>query len=451
MFLLYYFYVYLGFIVVFSKMLYYNREKASDYFVRITNFQEVFSLYYESQLQLLRNAFRKCRIQTVIADLSLPADQHPELKHYHSLSQQLDNTRPLQDYIPPLLPETIYRMSDPFGCRYLYFQLPDFPKNTVLVIGPYLNKSPSSREIMEWSENENIAPLQQKNLALFYSSVPILPDHSHIFILLDAFAELLWGDNAYQLQDVSLHTSDFAEPLATQKASSSQEDTLWFMQNVEQRYAYENQLMDAVSKGQLHKADILFSGLSTFSMEQRVADPVANVKNYCIIINTLLRKAAERGGVHPIYIDRTSSDFAMQIEQLRSLDTVSQFLTEMFQTYCRLVRKHAIKNFSPPVQKALIYIDSHLSDNLTLRTLADTLNISGSYLSTLFKKETGQTLTTYINTQRIKYAKHLLDTTKLQVQTVAQHCGILDVQYFSKLFKSITGTSPKHYRQTRPR
>lgn len=401
---------------------------------------------YEPQLQLLCNAFRKCRIQSVIADLSLPASEHPELRHYSSISQTLDSTRPLLEFLPPVMPETIYRMSDPFGCRYLYFQLPQSPKNTVLVIGPYLSKSPTAREIMEWSENQNIAPLQQKDLELFYNNVPILPDHSHIFILLDAFAELLWGNNAYQTQDISLHTSDFVTPLTIQKTPLQQGDTLWFMQNVEQRYAYENELMDAVSKGQLHKADVLFSGLSTFAMEQRAADPVANVKNYCIIMNTLLRKAAERGGVHPMYIDRTSSDFAMKIEQLRSLDAVSHFMTEMFQAYCRLVRKHAIKKHSPPVQKALIYIDSHLSDNLTLRTLADTLNISSSYLSTLFKKETGQTLTAYINAQRIKQAKHLLETTKLQVQTVAQHCGILDVQYFSKLFKSITGVSPKQYR-----
>ena len=165
-------------------------------------------------------------------------------------------------------------------------------------------------------------------------------------------------------------------------------------------------------------------------------------------MNTLLRKAAEKGNVHPVHLDSTSSDFAQRIEQLHSLEAAGGLMTEMFQTYCRLVRKHAIKDYSPPVQKTLVYIDAHLSDNLTLSTLADTLNISSSYLSTLFKKETGQTLTAYINAQRIQQAKHLLETTKLQIQTIAQHCGIMDVQYFSKLFKSITGTSPKHYRQT---
>lgn len=406
-------------------------------------------MFYEAELRLLRETFRKCRIQTAIADLSLPSTEHPELKHTHSIYQQLAGELPLQDYIPPVLPETLYRLSDPFGCRYLYFQLPELPKQTILLIGPYLHSAPTSREIMEWSEAENIAPLRQRNLELFYSNVPILSEHSHIFILVDAFLEYLWGTSAYPAQDVSFHPID-RDPLTMKKASSQQEDTLWHMQNIEQRYAYENALMDAVSKGQIHKADLLFSSFSTFSFEQRVSDPVRNTKNYCIIMNTLLRKAAEKGNVHPVHLDSTSTDFAQKIEQLHSLEAAGSLMTEMFQTYCRLVRKHAIKDYSPPVQKILVYIDAHLSDNLTLSTLAATLNISSSYLSTLFKKETGQTLTAYINAQRIQQAKHLLETTKLQIQTVAQHCGIMDVQYFSKLFKSAVGISPKRYRQQTP-
>ena len=41
---------------------------------------------------------------------------------------------------------------------------------------------------------------------------------------------------------------------------------------------------------------------------------------------------------------------------------------------------------------------------------------------------------------------HLLKTTRLQVQTVAQHCGMMDVQYFSKTFKKIAGVTPREYR-----
>ena len=74
------------------------------------------------------------------------------------------------------------------------------------------------------------------------------------------------------------------------------------------------------------------------------------------------------------------------------------------------------------------------------------MNISAGYLSDLFRREVGQTLTEFVNRKRIERAKHLLWNTQLQIQTIAQHCGILDVQYFSKTFKKYSGMTPKEYR-----
>ena len=123
-------------------------------------------------------------------------------------------------------------------------------------------------------------------------------------------------------------------------------------------------------------------------------------------------------------------------------------MSEMFRSYCRLVRKHSMGDYSPLVQKAITYIDSNLAGDLGLRPLSQVLGVSSSYLSSLFRRDTGQTLTEYISRRRVRYAKHLLETTHLQVQTVAQHCGIVDVQYFSKVFKRGTGMTPKEFRES---
>ena len=53
-----------------------------------------------------------------------------------------------------------------------------------------------------------------------------------------------------------------------------------------------------------------------------------------------------------------------------------------------------------------------------------------------------------MNSRRVNLAKHLLRTTSLQVQTIAQHCGILDFHYFCRVFKSCVGKTPTEYRNS---
>ena len=120
---------------------------------------------------------------------------------------------------------------------------------------------------------------------------------------------------------------------------------------------------------------------------------------------------------------------------------------DMFRSYCNLVRKNSIKNYSPTIQKIVTHIELDLSSNLTLSNLAKAHSINASYLSSLFKQETGKNITEYINLKRIEMAKKLLRRTSLQIQTVAQYCGILDIRYFSKLFKKYCGMSPTEYRE----
>jgi YesN/AraC family two-component response regulator len=112
------------------------------------------------------------------------------------------------------------------------------------------------------------------------------------------------------------------------------------------------------------------------------------------------------------------------------------------------VYKHSAKKLSPIVKKTVLIIDSDISAELSLQGLASKLGVSAGYLATVFKKETGKTVLEYIKDKRIEHATYLLETTSLQIQTVALHCGVMDVQYFSKMFKNKTGKTPKEYRET---
>lgn len=207
-------------------------------------------------------------------------------------------------------------------------------------------------------------------------------------------------------------------------------------------------MIQAVIHGHGHKAEALLGSNSTNYLEQRVSDPLRNAKNYAIVLNTLLRKAVEVATVHPYQIDKISSDFARKIEQLPSVEGMHKLMREMTRKYSLLVKNHSMKKYSSLIQNAVKLIETDLTADLGLKSVAQMLNVNPSYLSNQFKKATDMTLTDYVNQKRVEYALLLLNTTSLQIQTIAQYCGIPDVNYFTKIFKKIIGKTPSEYRKS---
>jgi YesN/AraC family two-component response regulator len=284
----------------------------------------------------------------------------------------------------------------------------------------------------------------------YYSGLPLVGDEGQLISLVDTFGEFIWnGSSNYRFAEFELETNfdNFTATGIINKSLSEHDGLTWNTKLVEARYDFENEFLFAVTQGNYPKAKHLMSQLNSIQIDQRNSDPIRNIKNYAIVINTLFRKAVERGGVHPIHIDSVSGEFAKKIELRSTVDDIYKLIFEMVKVYCQLVNKYSVRDYSPTVQKVVVMIESNLSSDLTLSELASTLNINASYLSTVFKKETGKTITAYVNEKRIELAQELLKTTNLQIQTIAQYCGIIDVHYFTRLFKKTTGLSPKQFRE----
>lgn len=92
------------------------------------------------------------------------------------------------------------------------------------------------------------------------------------------------------------------------------------------------------------------------------------------------------------------------------------------------------------------YVADHLSEDLTLTTISDYVNYNSSYVSRLFKQTTGLSLSDYISNCRLNKAKELLDNTNDTIQVIAQKVGFDSSQYFSMVFRKLTGISPRDYR-----
>ena len=204
--------------------------------------------------------------------------------------------------------------------------------------------------------------------------------------------------------------------------------------------------MDAVASGSIKQAIQSYQRFCRFDLGERFFGCLRSEKNSLLVLNTLLRKRIESAGVHPHYLDAISSKYSLKIEKLTWTKQVSPLQTEMLREYCVYVKKYANKSYSAPIRTVIDYIHLNSGKTLSLKILAELCFISPSYLSNLFKQETGVTLTNYIHTQRMQYPAYELQTSKKSVTSIACEVGIADVNYFTKLFKKAFGCTSTQYR-----
>ncbi len=94
----------------------------------------------------------------------------------------------------------------------------------------------------------------------------------------------------------------------------------------------------------------------------------------------------------------------------------------------------------------LLYLNEKHID-VSIAEISQSLNISKSYISHLFKKYNGNTLKSYCNSLCITDAKRLLSTTSLSVSEIAYSLGFDNVSYFISVFRKHTGMTPNAYRK----
>ncbi len=406
---------------------------------------------YTTELDFLKKFFLNLSIPFHIIDpedtgaFVTVTDMGPH-RYVADESQLVRYSRVVSDFLQV---NVLYRVRNEMLCRYFDFYLGD-KKNGLCVIGPYLDAPVTDDMLREEFGDEIYHSEICDVLREYYSHLKIVNDDSYIMTLLNTFGEKLWGGYSnFILKDIAAESIDeFRAQLPRPDTDYKAEGALIRMKNLAERYQLENELMEAISHGEVHRSEMLFRTFTSIQVsEKRTPDPVRNIKNYAIILNTLFRKAAEMGKVHPIYLDRTSSQLAKQIELCSTIGEITSLATSMVRKYALLVRNHSMSNYSPLIQQAMFLIHQDLTAELSLTFIAGALHVNASYLSSLFKKEHGITLTDYITQNRINHAIFLINSTRLPVSAIAQQCGIPDVQYFSKLFKRQVGLSPLQYRK----
>ena len=142
----------------------------------------------------------------------------------------------------------------------------------------------------------------------------------------------------------------------------------------------------------------------------------------------------------------------IDIHELRNEDTnilSSKLITDILTLSFTGYKKNSQNNNSLSNKLSTIfdYINTHYTEAITLENISKKFYISKYYLTREFKKEYGNTITQYVLSKRITYAKVLLRFTDSSIEEIAMLCGIKDASYFNKVFKRMESMTASEYRK----
>lgn len=338
----------------------------------------------------------------------------------------------------------VYLSTDKYECHYIFLPLPTNDRDKVLIAGPYLTENTSIVKTNDLCQKLSIPDGLHQFMHQYFATLPCLPDTSIIENYIDTVAEFLYGAGNYQIEYIR-QTADSETKYITNIDTSDNEE---MMKRMEYRYSLEQKVIDAISRGDFNSAMRSSTDQALRNIDNRSSNTLRSKKNNLLAFNTVCRKGAELGGVHPIFLDEMSRQMAIKVENMISTGQDTQVHREILKNYCNMVQQNGAKGFSPTMQRVLIHVSQHLFDtDLTLQNTASSLNLNKTYLANLFKKETHGTFTTYVNGKRIDHAIFLLNSTTENIQQIASACGIPDVTYFTRLFKQQKGMTPSEYRK----
>lgn len=111
--------------------------------------------------------------------------------------------------------------------------------------------------------------------------------------------------------------------------------------------------------------------------------------------------------------------------------------------YRHIMDKHLLAGSNETLQKAVGFLQQNYAKDLNQEALAAHVGVSDRYLRRLFARHLGVSPVDYLNQIRIRHARDLLMNTDLTIKEVSFRCGFRSPQYFSRLFKQLTGTTPR--------
>ena len=214
-------------------------------------------------------------------------------------------------------------------------------------------------------------------------------------------------------------------------------------------YLAERAMLQMVRNGDINYHSALQGSiLLSPGVPIRGADPLRQAKTSIIVFITLVSRAAMEGGLSPEVAYPLGDSYIQSVENCQDSGELSALASAMYHDF--VYRVHHLRtnpNYSHAIQKCCDYIELSLDRKIRTADLAALVGYSEYYLTEKFKKETGQSVSSYTKFARVERAKAMLVSTDMTVQQIADRLAFSTPNYFIQCFRETTGYTPAQYRK----
>ena len=177
-------------------------------------------------------------------------------------------------------------------------------------------------------------------------------------------------------------------------------------------------------------------------------DPLRNLKYLTVISIAMACRTAIQAGLDAKRAYHISDLYIRRMDVMDSPEEITCLDRDMFAFYLKEVQSLEKKRmYSKPVSLCLDYIYNHLHEPVQVQDLSELTGLSSSYLSTLFKSETGQSISDYIMSKKMEAARNMLLHTDSAYAEIAGILNFSSQSHFIRAFKACHGITPKQYRE----
>jgi len=211
-------------------------------------------------------------------------------------------------------------------------------------------------------------------------------------------------------------------------------------------YETELKLLNMLKMGNVNG---IKDATSHFDIRHHLSNKTIYQRRYELIaLVTLATRWAVEGGLDMETAYDLSDAYIIAADRTDDVQTIIILLKEAPLHFTMMVRDNNKRQnkYSKPVLQCIEYIQSHLHKQIVLAELAEYVKKNPSYLSALFKQETGQPISLYIRTKRLEESTLLLSETNMTISQIAYSLSFNTQSYFSAIFKKHFGETPYQYR-----